>query len=190
MSSEAHITGQPCSKGVEDFRGVHEGKRVFVLASGPSLLDQDLERLKNRLVIGMNRSFLNYPDTHYHCMMDQRLFDLYPEETARARYVFTLKDRPAGIPLRFLGSEGFSEDLTEGIYSGYTVSYFALQLAVYMGFTQVIYLGLDLMHRQGNTHFFGFDFHSRTVLAFSPSHLPFPLFALNPPPPPPPPPPN
>ena len=32
-----------------------------------------------------------------------------------------------------------------------------MQLAVYMGFTRVFYLGLDLKHDNGQTHFFGND---------------------------------
>ncbi len=30
-----------------------------------------------------------------------------------------------------------------------------------MGFTEVVYLGLDLKHKEKQTHFFGADFHSR-----------------------------
>jgi hypothetical protein len=29
-----------------------------------------------------------------------------------------------------------------------------------MGFKEIFYLGLDLRHHGGNTHFFGYDFHS------------------------------
>ena len=147
---------------VTDFKHVHAGKRLFILASGPSLVQQDLSRLGRRLVMGLNRSVWAYPDAHYHCTMDQRLFDEFPEALGATRYLFTLEGRPFGIPLRLLGSEGFSEDLAEGIYSGYTVSYFALQVAIYMGFTEVFFLGLDLNHHAGQTHFFGHDFRSRT----------------------------
>ncbi len=146
---------------IRDFKNVHEGKRVFILASGPSLGKLDLTLLCRRLVIGLNRSALLYPDTHYHCTMDQRLFDELPEVLGQTRYLFTLEGRPWGIPLRLLGSEGFSWDLEQGIYSGYTVSYLALQVAVYMGFKQIFYLGLDLKHQGSDTHFFGSDFHSR-----------------------------
>lgn len=147
---------------IADFRNVHDGKRVFILASGPSLLQHDLSRLTRRLVMGLNRSVWAYPDAHYHCTMDQRLFDEFPEALGATRYLFTLEGRPFGIPLRLLGSEGFSEDLAEGIYSGYTVSYFALQVAIYMGFREVFFLGLDLCHQADQTHFFGHDFRSRT----------------------------
>lgn len=151
---------------IEDFKDIHHGRSVFILASGPSLGRIDLGPLKRRIVIGLNRSSLIYPDTHYHCTMDERLFNEYEELLKKSRYMFTFPDRPFGIPIKLLGSEEFSFDLTRGIYSGYTVSYFALQLAVYMGFTKIFYLGLDLKHAEGQTHFFGRDWvstnHERT----------------------------
>ena len=89
--------------------------------------------------------------------MDQRLFDEHLDVLGRTRYLFTFEGRPWGIRLPLLGSEGFSWDLEQGIYSGYTVSYFALQLAVYMEFKEIFYLGLDLKHEGYKTHFFGND---------------------------------
>lgn len=145
---------------IEDFKDIHHGRNVFILASGPSLGRIDLEPLKRRIVIGLNRSSLIYPDTHYHCTMDERLFNEYEELLKKSRYMFTFPQRPFGIPIKLLGSEGFSCDLAHGIYSGYTVSYFTLQLAVYMGFTNIFYLGLDLKHAEGQTHFFGSDWVS------------------------------
>jgi hypothetical protein len=127
----------------------------------PSISDIDLAPLGRRLTIGLNRSFLLYPDTTYNCTMDQRLFDEYADQLRKTRYLFTLEGRPWGIPIAMLGANGWNIDLTQGIYSGYTVSYFSLQLAIYMGFVEVVYLGLDLQHSEGKTHFFGADFHSR-----------------------------
>ncbi len=152
------MSGLSC---IGDFRNVHEGKRLFILASGPSLSSYDLAPLERRLVMGLNRSFLVYPHGQYHFCMDHRLFYLYPDELKRARFLFTLEGRPWGMPMKLLGSEGFSADPERGVYSGYTVSYVALQLAAYMGFCEVIFLGLDLCSVEGQTHFFGFDFHSR-----------------------------
>lgn len=112
--------------------------------------------------MGLNRSFMAYPDSYYHCVFDHRLFDLYEEELSKARILFTLEDRPHGIPLKYLGARGFSWDLENGIYSGYTISYFALQVAVYMGFERIFFLGLDLKTSQDKTHFFGHDYHSKS----------------------------
>lgn len=145
---------------VGEFKGLHRAKRAFVLASGPSLADLDLAPLERRIVIGLNRSFLAFEQTHYHCVMDQRLFDLYPQELQRSRYLFTVRDRPFGISIPLLGSRGFSFDLEQGIYSGYTIAHFALQLAVYMGFVEIFFLGLDLRLAGPRTHFFGYDHRS------------------------------
>lgn len=145
---------------IDKFRGLHAGKSAFILASGPSLAKADLTPLHRRIVIGLNRSSLVFPETHYHCTMDQRLFNEYEDVLQKTRYLFTLPDRPFGMPIKLLGSEGFSYDLEKGIYSGYTVSYFALQVAVYMGFTRVFFVGLDLKHHMGQTHFFGKDYVS------------------------------
>ena len=146
---------------ISDFKKIHEGKRLFILASGPSLERINLAPLRRRLVMGLNRSPLAFANTHYHCTMDHRLFDEFSDMLSKSRYLFTLEGRPFGVPLRLLGAEGFSWNLEEGIYSGYTISYFALQVAVYMGFKEIFYLGLDLKHFAGRTHFFGHDFHSR-----------------------------
>ena len=142
---------------ISDFKNIHNEQKVFILASGPSLSELDFSPLRRRVVIGLNRSALIYSDTHYHCTMDERLFEEFEEVLKKTRYLFTLENRPFGIPIELLGSQGFSWDLEKGIYSGYTVSYFALQLAVYMGFKQIFYLGLDLKHANGQTHFFGKD---------------------------------
>ena len=144
-----------------DFRQIHRAKTVFILASGPSLADLDLSPLSRRLTMGLNRSVLLYPETTYQCVMDQRLFDEYEAELKRSRYLFTLEGRPWGVPMKLLGSEGFSWNLNAGVYSGYTIAYVAMQIACFMGFRNIIYLGLDLSHRSGHTHFFGFDFRSK-----------------------------
>lgn len=142
---------------IGDFKNLHDGKNVFILASGPSLAEVDLTPLKRRIVIGLNRSSLVFPETHYHCTMDERLFVEYEEVLRKTRYLFTLEGRPFGIPLKLLGSQGFSHELIDCVYSGHTVSYMALQIAVYMGFKKIFYVGLDLKHQEGQTHFFGKD---------------------------------
>jgi len=145
---------------ISGYKNIHEGKRLFIMASGPSLSQLDLAPLKNRIVMGLNRSLLIYPECYYHCMFDERLFVMLSNYLGHIRKLFTLNNRPCGLPLKLLGGEGFSWNLEEGIYSGYTIAYFGLQVAVYMGFKEIYYLGLDLRHEQGKTHFFGQDYHS------------------------------
>jgi hypothetical protein len=138
---------------VEGFKELHDGKRVFILASSPSIDDLELEPLHCRNTIGLNRAFMIFLDAKYNCTMDQRLFDEYPDEAKKTRYLFTLAGRPWGMPIELIVAEGWIWDLAKDIYSEYTVSYFALQLAVYMGFKEIVYLRLDLKNRAGKTHF-------------------------------------
>lgn len=77
-------------KTIGEYKNTHKGKRVFVLASGPSLAQLDLQPLQRRLVIGLNRSVLVFSDTLYHCTMDQRLFDEYAEVLSQTGLLFTL----------------------------------------------------------------------------------------------------
>ena len=145
---------------ISEFKNLHKGKNCFIISSGTSLKKLDLSILERRITIGLNRSFMAFAETNYSCVMDHRLFELYPEEIKKSRYLFTLENRPWGIPLKLIGANGFSFNLTEGIYSGYTVSYFALQVAVYMGFENIFFLGLDLKNSEKETHFFGHDHRS------------------------------
>lgn len=142
---------------ISDYKNLHFGKNLFILASGPSLNDLDLSLLKNKIVMGLNRSVLVYPAPYYQCVFDYRLFDQYFDTLQSVRQLFTLEGRPLGLTLKLLGGEGFSTNLEEGIYSGYTISYFALQIAAYMGFKKIFFLGLDLKHLGPKTHFFGQD---------------------------------
>ncbi|MDX1501079.1 MAG: hypothetical protein R3325_01870 [Thermoanaerobaculia bacterium] len=144
---------------ISDFRAVHPGEPVFLLASGPSLSRHDLTPLDERRVMGMNRSTLLYDRARYHCAMDPGLFRRNPELLRKAPVLFTFPGRPFGIPIRQLDHRGerFSFDLEEGIYSGWTISYFTLQVAVWLGFTRIYFLGLDLTHTAEGSHFFGRD---------------------------------
>ncbi len=144
-------------KSISFYKNLHLGKNIFILSSGPSLADLDLSLLKNKMVMGLNRSTQIYPTPYYQCVFDYRLFDLFLDSYNSVRQLFTLEGRPLGLPLKLLGGEGFSLDLEKGIYSGYTISYFALQVVVYMGFKNIFYLGLDLKHEGPKTHFFGQD---------------------------------
>ncbi len=51
---------------------------------------------------------------------------------------------PRGIAfLKSIGRPSFSKDLTNGLWEGYTVTYVAMQLAYFMGFSEVILIGVD-----------------------------------------------
>lgn len=144
---------------ISDFKNIHEGEKIFILVPSPLLSNLNLDSLAGQIVLGLNRSGLFYPDAHYQCTMDIDLLERSPEMFSRARHLFTPEGSAIGIPLKILGAEGFSQNLEVGVYSGYSISYLVLQLVIYMGFSEIYYLGLDL-RRDEDDQFFGTDIDS------------------------------
>lgn len=44
---------------------------------------------------------------------------------------------------KYYENEVFSDDIVRGVYSGYTVAYDMIQIAVYMGFSEIYLIGAD-----------------------------------------------
>ena len=58
------------------------------------------------MAMGLNRSFLAWPDAYYPCVCDHRRFEEYEPELKKVRCVLTLAGRPWGSPVRLLGGVG------------------------------------------------------------------------------------
>lgn len=149
------------------------GRRAFVLANGPSVLEHDLSRLRGELVIGMNASPLLEREhgfaSAYYAVSDRR-FLTHPEKrglavdgaAAGAVRVLrselaadddpALRDRTAYV--RPLGRDGFSWNLAAGYYFGCTTTMLALQLAAYLGCRDIYLLGVDLRYDAERPRFY------------------------------------
>ena len=53
------------NKVFKKYRNIHQGKRVFLIANGPSLNETDLNLIKDEISFGMNRISLKYPETEW-----------------------------------------------------------------------------------------------------------------------------
>lgn len=153
---------------IAKFKGIHTGKRCFIIATGPSLRIEDLERLRERgeICIGMNGIFKAYPRTlwrpEYFVMEDRDLFEEWKEVLLNedvAGHVFVsdscLRGRSYRKLTRFHLSylqvqphcrPLFSGDFAQGAYESGTVTYDCLQLAVYMGCSEIYLYGLDFSY--------------------------------------------
>jgi hypothetical protein len=142
------------TRAIGDFRGIHSG-RVFILGNGPSLGDHELFRLRTPGCIGVNRSFKACL-TDYLVASDELTFREHREELKlfglrttvfATEGRFPAEDRDWIVPIKNLGDAiGWSWDLEKGVYPRFS-TYVALQLAVYMGFDDIVLLGTDLMPR-------------------------------------------
>jgi len=143
---------------LEAYRGLHDGQRCFIMGNGPSLAKMDLRPLANELTIGMNRVYLMFDELEfeptYYCAANELVLEQFRDDIAalsmprfldwNARASFDPADESILFVRQALTlSDFFGRDLRGSICSGGTVTYFAMQIAFYMGFHQVILIGVD-----------------------------------------------
>lgn len=137
-------------------KDIHRGERCFIIGNGPSLRDTDLSRLRGEYTIGMNRIYLAFPDLGFRTSYYLAVNDLVVEQCAadiqalklprfvswRARKWLQPDEDLYFLHTTYTGPR-FSRDLTGRLWEGATVTYSALQTAFYLGFEQVILIGVD-----------------------------------------------
>lgn len=141
---------------LEALRDLHRGKRCFIIGNGPSLKQTDLTHLKDEYTLGQNRIYLAFPDIGFSTSYYLSVNDLVIEQCAqdiqslqiprfvswRARRWLKPQDNLYFIHTTYTG-EKFTTDIRERVWEGGTVTYTSLQVAYFLGFSQVILVGVD-----------------------------------------------
>lgn len=153
-------------KRIQDWKNKFSGKRCFFIGNGPSLRADDLTKLyENREVtFAFNRIYNIFDQTAwrptFYISQDEKMLqgcetivdslDLsvkfipiqlqwyYNINIHDATY-FNMNWKQENDPLKFL----FSDDAAHELYSSSTGMYTAAQLAVYMGFKEIYFIGVD-----------------------------------------------
>jgi len=138
------------------YKNSHQGERCIIIGNGPSLKKMDLSLLKNEFTFGMNRIYLIFPDlgfptTYYisinnlvieQCAKDIRELPIPKFLSWRSKKWIKPTEDTIFLHTTYTGQK-FAKDIRKRIWEGATVTYVALQLAYYMGFQQVILIGVD-----------------------------------------------
>lgn len=137
-------------------RDRHAGERCVLMANGPSLNRMDLSFLRHETVIGMNKIFLGfrkfdfYPK--YYVAVNRKVLEQSADNILRLNCVKFISDRADGLidenglTYRINTTRAprrFCHDISQGVHEGWTVTYAALQIAYYLGFKEVIIIGMD-----------------------------------------------
>lgn len=149
------------------YRNIHRGKKCFIVATGPSLATEDLDRLSNSeyICFGVNRIYLAFQNTRwrpkYLVASDTRILSSYHDEIVNSdvekvfindsieklQELYKNEEKVSIFHKHVLkdynGFPLFSSDITQCVYGGGTVVYDCIQLAVYMGFEEIYLLGTD-----------------------------------------------
>jgi len=155
------------------FCDIHKGKRCFIIANGPSTKSQNLSHLKNEICFCVNYFYVSddyhiinpkyYCMTHNHGMAESRyddVMDSLEEHTSQdTTFFFPLEDMQrctrnnrfkernlyfvnfCNMSFKHLRQKGI--DLTHTVPNYQSVSVMALEIAMYMGFSEIFLIGYD-----------------------------------------------
>lgn len=157
---------------LETYRNFYADKRCFVVGTGPSLKIEDLDTLRqnNEICFSVNnifRSFTNtkwrpdyYVVTDYEFLADgEKLKNVskpvkFISDCCQLFWEKNLDDSIIKFHTQYEWFQDrkpkFSDDFSRRSYLGGTVVFACLQLAVYMGFTEIYLLGIDCNYLKGS----------------------------------------
>ena len=166
---------------LKEFKNKYHGRRCFIVATGPSLTIDDLEKIKKEYCFGMNSCVLVLKDTewrpNFYGIQDEHVFEKLKDEIIKTsenympevfvsntiKHKFNIPDRFKVFPLHYLdhkmfhikgfGKFYFSDDCYSTVYDGYSITFSLMQIACYMGFKEIYLLGCDCNYNQKKQHF-------------------------------------
>jgi hypothetical protein len=147
--------GQRSAREIRALRNAYGGQRAFIIGNGPSLRDMDLTPLRDEITFGLNRIYLLFDRMGFSTTFLVSVNPLVIEQCANelaaadARKFFSWGPRRHLTRtdditfVRSVSKAEFSSDPSRGVWEGATVTFVAMQLAYYFGFSEVILIGVD-----------------------------------------------
>lgn len=158
---------------IQQFKDRHLGERCFIIGNGPSLTIKDLEKINNEYSFCANLAYKLFDKTRfrptYYVAADKFFFPRYYNELIAYQgikdYFFAKESAhrvslpqdahclnitgPFTIVKGSMRNDDFSSDPSDHLAMSYTVTFYSIQLAVYMGFKTIYLLGVD--HNYANS---------------------------------------
>lgn len=158
---------------IKKLKNKEYGKDIYILANAPSVKEENLSLLKDKIVIGMNANPLLEQEfdfiAKYYVVSDKRFINhpikrematkMLSTDTIRLLRYELKEDDDSNIPndtfyVRAIGKNGFSFNLNKGYYFGYSTAMLAIQLASYLGAKNIYILGMDLKYDGDKPRFY------------------------------------
>lgn len=153
-------------KALAAYKNRYQGRRCFLIGNGPSLRADDLTKLHEagEITFGFNRIYNIFDQTPwrptFYISQDEKMLsgcadvvngldlpvkfipiqmDWWHDIHIDGAALFNIIDQKMEDPREF----SFSDDIASGIYNSSTGMYTAAQMAAYMGFTEIYFIGVD-----------------------------------------------
>jgi len=176
---------------LQKYKDKYKGKQCFVVATGPSLNIEDLNKLNKKITFSMNSIVKLMNDNKwnptFYGIQDKEVYKVFNNEIDRidkekstilisgdisknkARY-----KNMVSFPLncayhqyeirkdRFYAK--FSDNSYAVVYDGYSITYSLIEIAMYMGFNKIYLLGADCNFlKTGKNHFIEYNLRDRRI---------------------------
>lgn len=164
-AQQKHFEKTKYGKHITSYRDAYKGKRCFIVANGPSLSANDLNLLhaKNEITFGMNRIYKMFPKTAWRPTFYVCEDELIAKSQQNEINCITAKEKFIPIELKWWHDINiqnalyfhlnykpehaypmcFSTDCAHQIDCRGTVTFTCMQIAAYMGFSEIYLLGVD-----------------------------------------------
>ena len=165
---------------LRNMKHIHEGERCFIIATGPSLTIEDINKLTNEYTLSMNSiclaldntdwrpTYYGIQDEHVYKKLEKKLKNsdlkniFVSSNIAKKHDVlkwwieFPLNIEYHSFQQRFYEKYfvKFSDDCYKAVYDGFSITYSLIQLAIYMGFKEIYLVGADCNYENGKKHHF------------------------------------
>lgn len=163
---EKQFSISPYPTKIEQYKNMYKGKRCFVIGNGPSLTPEDLNRIKGEYSFAANRIYNIFDQTEWRptFFMSTDMDIMKMEKNKIVAQDFPVMflnydaksyfgDRDNTIYLFLKGpfelirnkfvQKGVSDDVAKYSTKTQTVTCVSLELAMYMGFSEIYLLGVD-----------------------------------------------
>lgn len=175
---------------LKQYQNIHAGERCFIVGTGPSLRMEDLEMIKNEKSFSVNSIVLSFSETSwrptYYAIGDSFGYEKLKNAIKEANmptifcgisnkvmtprmnvdfipYPVNLLDHGKMIPEH---KNDFSGNAFKVVYDGHSITYSAMELAVYMGFKEIILLGIDCDYSKAVNHIKAYSVQTDINAAF------------------------
>lgn len=162
------------AKKIRCFQSKFDGERCFIIGNGPSLIASDLDILKNEHCFAANKIYKIFDDTvwrpeFYFCadsfvlndckenIKDLKLPNIFIQLEGKKHHleqdnsnVIYINNYYPFLVNRYKRVKGIkiSKDVAHHFAGGETVTFTAIQMAIYMGFKKIYLLGVDHNYSQ------------------------------------------
>lgn len=148
---------------LRELKDAYRGERCVIMGNGPSLKQMDLGLIADEITFGLNRIYLLYPEITFRpnflVSVNELVLEQFAEDFRGLQEPLFLNwnqrehFNPGAVKHLFLKvhlglRDRFSPDITQPISTGGTVTFVAIQIAYFLGFQEVVLVGVDHSFRQ------------------------------------------